>query len=86
MAKVCEHQLPTLMATGYAKEVRSVECTDCKQDLYGLEKVYIYDGEPVCSKCLMDRLLEELDADDFAVAFDVAIFSANRYAEGGNAS
>lgn len=67
------------LRTGFPRPYKSVKCTDCEQECYGDEKMYISDSEPVCSKCLRNRLLEDYDIDDLADVFDIKKTTAYDY-------
>ena len=69
------------LLTGYPHESKGIVCTDCEKEMYGDEKVYISDGDTVCSDCLKERILEAYDIDDLADAFDIRRSSVNEYLE-----
>lgn len=35
-------------------------CNSCGGEIYGLDRVYIFRGEPICSRCMYFRVQEGL--------------------------
>lgn len=80
-----EHpEIEATLQTGYparTKELPSVRCSDCGIELSSDDPVIDYDGDALCGNCFIDRLTEDMSAEDIAKRLGFIVKDADTYAE-----
>lgn len=75
-------EIARTLATGYPRIFRTVYCTGCGAELSGGHKLYRYGGELLCGKCFRGQLLNNVDTEELAEAFDIeSVFAGDFLAE-----
>lgn len=80
-----EHpDIEATLQTGYparTKELPSVRCSNCDIELSSDDPVIDYDGDALCGNCFINRLTEDMSAEDIAKRLGFIVKDADTYAE-----
>lgn len=65
----------------YGDDRPEIVCEDCGDSLISTERVYFFDGEPVCEKCALERIEEQFSIHDIADKLGITSKTVADYAE-----
>lgn len=83
MVDIPDHpEIACALATGYPHPVKEyfVNCEDCGNELTGMDKVFDYDGDPLCEECFRERLMEDMSMEEIAEKLGFIVKDAYDYA------
>lgn len=77
--EIPEHpEIDRCLSTGYpnGEERTAISCVDCDNELSGDDAVFIWDGEYLCEKCVLERIEENYPIKTIAELLGIAWKSA----------
>lgn len=85
MYQIPDHPvIRNMEATGYPHPVKEyvANCEDCGEELTGTDKVFDYDGDPLCEECFRERLMEDMSMEEIAEKLGFIVKDACDYVAG----